>query len=80
MSTIKYRTERGPKDRGKNLDELMALLNESQATDAIDRAIRHTLESIETLENVKEEVPPQLARKLSTSEVSLAHYAQVKTK
>jgi len=78
MSTIKYRTERGPKDRGKNLDELMDLLDESQATDAIDRAIRHTLDSIEALEDVKEEVSPQLAKKLSTSEISLAQYPQVK--
>lgn len=78
MSTIKYRTERGPDDRGKNLDELMDLLDESQATDAIDRAIRHTLETIENLEEVKEEISPQLARRLSTSETSLAMYPQVK--
>lgn len=65
-------------EREKMLDELEAAADVNTRADAIDAAIRHYLESRENLQEVADELTPALARKLSTSEVSLTYYPKVR--
>lgn len=64
--------------RERQLDKLEAAVDANTRADAIDAAVAHYLESIENLEAVADEISPQLAKKISTSEVSLTYYPQVR--
>lgn len=65
-------------ERERQLDKLEAAVDTEVRANAIDAAIAHYLESIENLEKIKNEISPQLAKKISTSEVSLSYYPQVR--
>lgn len=65
-------------EREVKLDKLEAAVDANTRAEAIDAAVTHYLESIENLEDVADEISPELAKKISTSEVSLTYYPQVR--
>lgn len=65
-------------ERERQLDKLEAAVDANTRADAIDAAIAHYLESIDNLDEIKNEISPELAKKISTSEVSLTYYPQVR--
>jgi Arc/MetJ family transcription regulator len=69
---------RATREREKALGRACEALGNDTESEVVDAALRHLIESVENLEDVKSEVSPELADRLSTSEVSLAMYPQVK--
>lgn len=65
-------------DREKRIERAKEALRVSEDSKAIDLALEHLVQSIDSFEDVKEDVTPELAERLSTSVVRLAHYPQVK--
>lgn len=60
------------------LDKPEAKTEASTRAEAIDAAIKHYLESIENLQDAADQLTPEQARAISTSEVSLTYYPQVR--
>lgn len=75
---VKYRLN--SKERRRLLDEVKDLTGESTDTSTIDAALETFLQVVENYEDVKDEVPPEVARKLSTERIQLAQYPQVKVR
>lgn len=71
---------RSSTEREQLLAEAREVLAVDEDSEAIERALRHTVESAEVLEEVKRDVDPDLAERLSTSELRLTHYPQLKTR
>lgn len=65
-------------EREKLLDQAKAILDVDQDSEAIEAALRHLIESEENLEDVKREFTPEQAEAISTSELSLVMYPQVR--
>ena len=69
---------RSNREREKLLAEAKEVLDEDQDSKAIDAALRHLVESCKNLEDMKRDLTPDQAEALSTSEVSLTMYPQVR--
>jgi uncharacterized protein (DUF1778 family) len=69
---------RATDDREKLLDQAKGALDCDADAEVIDAALRHAVESVENLEAVKREVSPELAERLSTEEIRLTQYPQVR--
>ncbi len=70
---------RSNKTREKALAECKEALDVDQDSKAIELALRHTAESAENFENVKDEISPELAERVSTDVLRLVMYPQVKS-
>jgi len=62
----------------RNCWQRRRVLDEDQDSKAIDAALRHLVESHENLEEMKRDLTPDQAEALSTSELSLTMYPQVR--
>lgn len=71
---------RSSTEREQLLAEARETFDVDEDSEAIERALRHAVESADALEDVKREVNPELAERLSTSELRLVHYPQLKTR
>lgn len=69
---------RSNREREKLLAEAKEVLDEDQDSKAIDAALRHLVESHANLEEMKRDLTPDQAEALSTSELSLTMYPQVR--
>ncbi|AZH26846.1 DUF7386 family protein [Haloplanus aerogenes] len=69
---------RSNREREKLLAEAKEVLDEDQDSKAIDAALRHLVESHGNLEEMKRDLTPDQAEALSTSELSLTMYPQVR--
>jgi Arc/MetJ family transcription regulator len=69
---------RSNREHEKLLAEAKEVLNEDQDSKAIDAALRHLVESHANLEEMKRDLTPDHAEALSTSELSLTMYPQVR--
>jgi uncharacterized protein (DUF1778 family) len=65
-------------DREKLLDQAKGALDCDSDAEVVDAALRHAVQSVENLEDVKREVSPGLAERLSTEEIRLTQYPQVR--
>lgn len=62
------------------LDECQEIVDENTMAGTFKAAMRHTIQSKDNLEDYKDELPPQLARKLGTRYVKLTGYNHVKVR
>jgi len=69
---------RSNREREKLLAEAKEVLDEEQDSKAIDAALRNLVESHANLESMKRDLTPDQAEALSTSELSLTVYPQVR--
>jgi hypothetical protein len=74
-----YIRMRSTTEREKLLARAKETLGEDTDAAAIDAALAHLVESAENFEDVKREVPADLAERLSTDVVRLVTYPQVRT-
>jgi hypothetical protein len=74
-----YIRMRSTTEREKLLARAKETLEEDTDAAAIDAALAHLVESAENFEDVKREVPADLAERLSTDVVRLVTYPQVRT-
>jgi Arc/MetJ family transcription regulator len=65
-------------EREKVLERAKHTLGTDKDSEAIERALRHTVQSAENLENLKRNITPEQAEELSTDELRLVMYPQVK--
>jgi len=70
---------RSTSQRERHLARAKEILETDTDSEAIDAALRHLVESVDAYEDVKEDVPPAVARELSTNVVRLTMYPQVRT-
>jgi hypothetical protein len=70
---------RSTADREKRLARAKEAVDVDADSKVIDAALEHLAESVENYNDVKKEVPPELAERLSTSVVRLTMYPQVRT-
>lgn len=71
---------RSTTDRERTLARAKEVLGTDTDSEAIDAALSHLVESAENYEDVKDEISPELADRLSTDEVRIVMYPQVNTK
>lgn len=67
-------------DRERLFDRLQERLGDSASTkaDALDIALRHFIEDWDNKESLADELSPELARKLNTSQMKLSYYPRVR--
>ena len=65
-------------EREKLLDQSKAILDVDQDSEAIEAALRHLVESKANLDELKRELTPDEAEAISTSELSLVMYPQIR--
>jgi hypothetical protein len=72
---------RSTTEREKKLARAKEALTDEDMADSrvIDAALEHLAESVENAEDVKREISPELAERLSTDVVRLTMYPQVRT-
>lgn len=68
---------RSNREREVALERAKEALGTDKDSEAIERALRHTAQSAENLEAMKEELTPQQAEQLSTEELRLVMYPQL---
>lgn len=64
--------------RERMMDELLELTGESTKSKALDAAMRHYIQSVNNLQEAADQLTPELARQISTDEVSLTYYPKVR--
>lgn len=69
---------RSNQDRELALERAKEVLGTTNDSEAIERALRHTHQSADALEAVKDQLDPETAERLSTDEIRLVMYPQVK--
>jgi hypothetical protein len=76
-----YIRMRSTTEREKKLARAREAITDEDMADSkvIDAALDHLAESVANAEDVKREISPELAEKLSTSVVRLTMYPQVRT-
>lgn len=77
MSRDSIRIRMNP-ERELQLEKAMEALGEDEAAAAIERALRHTAQSKEAYDEIKRELTPEQAETLSTDEIRINHYPQVR--
>ncbi len=75
-----YIRVRSNAERKKWLDRAKEALNADSDSEAIKRALRHTAQSAEAMEEVKREISPEVAEEISTDELRVVMYPQIKPK
>lgn len=79
VSDRDYIRIRSSTEREKWLARAKEALGVDEDSKAIERSLRHTAQSAEAYEEVKRDLTPELADELSTDEISLVMYPQVKS-
>lgn len=72
-------TLRATTEREKNLERAKEVLGADSNAAAVDAGLVTIVELFENFEDVKEEISPNLAKRLSTSHIRLTQYPQVRT-
>lgn len=70
---------RSNREREKWLERAKEALGTDQDSEAIELALKHTAQSVDALEDAKDNLTPNQAETLSTEVVRLTQYPQVRT-
>ena len=71
---------RSSKDRELWLGRACERLGIDNESDAIEKALKHLVQSADAYDEIKDELTPEQAKTLSTDVVRINHYPQVNTK